>query len=596
MGVHTGDSITVAPAMTLTDREYQHLRDLAIGIIRAVGVDTGGCNIQYAVNPADGRVVVIEMNPRVSRSSALASQGHRLPDRQDRRQGRDRLHPRRDPQRHHHPTRRAEHAGLLRADARLRRGQGAAVRVREVPGRRPDADHPHEVGRRGDGDRPQLHRGAAEGAALAGEQGRAVRLAPASGSSSTRPPCSSEAGCPHDGRLKDGDGRDPGRRHGRRGLRGHQDRPVVRRPADPDQRGRRRGDRGHRADARAAPAGQAARLLRRPDRQDPRDERPTSSAASGTRSASGRSTRPSTPARPSSPRPRRTTTRPTTRRPRCARASKPAVIILGCGPNRIGQGIEFDYSCVHASLALGSPRAGRLRDDHGQLQPRDGLHRLRHLRPALLRAADARGRARDRARRAAGRPDRRRDLPARRPDAARARAGARRRRRADRRHHARRRSTWPRSAAPSDGCSPRRACRRPSTAWRRRTTRRAAIAAEIGYPVLVRPSYVLGGRGMEIVYDDAALEGYIARATAISPEHPVLVDRFIDDAVEIDVDAHLRRRGALPRRRDGAHRGGRHPLRRLLLRAAADHPRRRGRSSGSARPPRRSPAGWACSG
>ncbi len=70
MGVHTGDSITVAPAMTLTDREYQHLRDLAIGIIREVGVDTGGCNIQYAVNPADGRVIVIEMNPRVSRSSA----------------------------------------------------------------------------------------------------------------------------------------------------------------------------------------------------------------------------------------------------------------------------------------------------------------------------------------------------------------------------------------------------------------------------------------------------------------------------------------------------------------------------------------------
>ena len=79
MGVHTGDSITVAPAMTLTDREYQHLRDLAIGIIRSVGVDTGGCNIQYAVNPADGRVVVIEMNPRVSRSSALASKATGFP-------------------------------------------------------------------------------------------------------------------------------------------------------------------------------------------------------------------------------------------------------------------------------------------------------------------------------------------------------------------------------------------------------------------------------------------------------------------------------------------------------------------------------------
>ncbi|WP_341230318.1 carbamoyl-phosphate synthase large subunit, partial [Nocardioides salarius] len=79
MGVHTGDSITVAPAMTLTDREYQHMRDMAIGIIREVGVDTGGCNIQYAVNPRDGRLVVIEMNPRVSRSSALASKATGYP-------------------------------------------------------------------------------------------------------------------------------------------------------------------------------------------------------------------------------------------------------------------------------------------------------------------------------------------------------------------------------------------------------------------------------------------------------------------------------------------------------------------------------------
>ncbi|RYE76561.1 MAG: carbamoyl-phosphate synthase large subunit, partial [Myxococcales bacterium] len=79
MGVHTGDSITVAPAMTLTDREYQYLRDLSIGIIRDVGVDTGGCNIQFAVNPENGRVVVIEMNPRVSRSSALASKATGFP-------------------------------------------------------------------------------------------------------------------------------------------------------------------------------------------------------------------------------------------------------------------------------------------------------------------------------------------------------------------------------------------------------------------------------------------------------------------------------------------------------------------------------------
>ncbi|WP_299562157.1 carbamoyl-phosphate synthase large subunit, partial [uncultured Mycolicibacterium sp.] len=79
MGVHTGDSVTVAPAMTLTDREYQRLRDLGIAILREVGVDTGGCNIQFAVNPKDGRLIVIEMNPRVSRSSALASKATGFP-------------------------------------------------------------------------------------------------------------------------------------------------------------------------------------------------------------------------------------------------------------------------------------------------------------------------------------------------------------------------------------------------------------------------------------------------------------------------------------------------------------------------------------
>ncbi len=79
MGVHTGDSITVAPALTLTDREYQRLRDIGIAVIREVGVDTGGCNIQFAVNPVDGRVIVIEMNPRVSRSSALASKATGFP-------------------------------------------------------------------------------------------------------------------------------------------------------------------------------------------------------------------------------------------------------------------------------------------------------------------------------------------------------------------------------------------------------------------------------------------------------------------------------------------------------------------------------------
>ncbi len=141
VGVHTGDSITVAPAMTLTDREYQKMRDLSIAILREVGVDTGGCNIQFAMDPKDGRLVVIEMNPRVSRSSALASKAT-VPDREDGRQARHRLHARRDRQRHHQGN-----AGLLRADPRLCRGQGAAVRVREVPRCRRHPHHHHEVRR-----------------------------------------------------------------------------------------------------------------------------------------------------------------------------------------------------------------------------------------------------------------------------------------------------------------------------------------------------------------------------------------------------------------------------------------------------------------
>ena len=133
MGVHTGDSITVAPAMTLTDREYQAMRDAAVAIIREVGVEAGGCNIQFAVNPRDGEMLVIEMNPRVSRSSALASKATGFPDRAHRREARRRLPARRDRERHHE-----DDAGVVRAGARLRRREDPALRVREVP----DAD-PH---------------------------------------------------------------------------------------------------------------------------------------------------------------------------------------------------------------------------------------------------------------------------------------------------------------------------------------------------------------------------------------------------------------------------------------------------------------------
>ena len=91
MGVHTGDSITVAPAQTLTDKEYQRMRDATIKVMRAIGVETGGSNVQFAIHPDTGRMTVIEMNPRVSRSSALASKATGFPDREDRRQAGRRL-------------------------------------------------------------------------------------------------------------------------------------------------------------------------------------------------------------------------------------------------------------------------------------------------------------------------------------------------------------------------------------------------------------------------------------------------------------------------------------------------------------------------
>ena len=166
MGVHTGDSITVAPALTLTDKEYQIMRDASIAVLREIGVETGGSNVQFAVNPADGRLVVIEMNPRVSRSSALASKATGFP--------------------------------IAKVAAKLAVGYtldelanditGGATPAsfeptidyvvtkiprfafEKFPGAEPTLTTVDEVGRRGDGDRPHLPGKPAEGAALAGDR------------------------------------------------------------------------------------------------------------------------------------------------------------------------------------------------------------------------------------------------------------------------------------------------------------------------------------------------------------------------------------------------------------------------------------------
>ena len=387
----------------------------------------------------------------------------------------------------------------------------------------------------------------------------------------------------------------PRRGHPGGGLRRHRDRPVVRRPAAADQRGRRRGRRGRRAHPGAAAAGQAARLLRRPDRQDPRHAR-------------GRRPRGAARARhPAGLQDRRHL------RGRVRRADAVPLLVLRRGdrgaaaraaggdhprlrpePDRPGHRVRLLLRAREHGARVGRGRR-RLRDGDGQLQPGDGLDRLRHQRPAVLRAADARGRAGDRARRDAGRPGRRRHLPARRPDPARPGAGAGGRRRADRRHVAR-------------GDPPRRGARRVRPGARRAGlpapkhgmatsfAEAQAIAAEIGYPVLVRPSYVLGGRGMEIVYDDVALEGVHRAGDGDQPAAPgarrPVHRRRGRDRRRRD----LRRHRPVPRRRHGAHRGGRHPLRRLVVRAAADHAGRPGDQADPGGDRARSPRASACSG
>ncbi len=150
MGIHTGDSITVAPAQTLTDKEYQRMRDASLAVIREIGVETGGSNIQFAIHPGTGRMIVIEMNPRVSRSSA-GFEGDGFPDCQNRGETSRWVSAARAAERYH-----ARNHRLLRADDRLCRNQGAAVRVRKIPRGRSHAHHANEKRWRDDGDRQHI--------------------------------------------------------------------------------------------------------------------------------------------------------------------------------------------------------------------------------------------------------------------------------------------------------------------------------------------------------------------------------------------------------------------------------------------------------
>ena len=203
MGVHTGDSVTVAPQQTLTDRLYQQLRDQAIAVIRAVGVETGGSNVQFAVNPETEEILVIEMNPRVSRSSRAGLEGDRA--------SRSRRSPRgsRSATRWRRSTT-TSRASRRRASSRrstTSSSSGRASRSRSSPASDADAHDAHEVGRRGDGDRAHVPAGVREGAALA-----RARQAAAPRRRSTTRRCSTRARAPGAGPLR--------RRCSRRSARG----------------------------------------------------------------------------------------------------------------------------------------------------------------------------------------------------------------------------------------------------------------------------------------------------------------------------------------------------------------------------------------
>jgi len=534
MGVHTGDSVTVAPAMTLTDREYQKMRDLGIAVLREVGVDTGGCNIQFAVHPDDGRLVVIEMNPRVSRSSALASKATGFPI--------------------------AKIAAKLAIGYTLdeipndiTRETPAAFEpaldyvVVKIPRfafeKFPGADPELTTTMKSVGEAMSLGRNFTEALnkAMRSLESKAAGFWTTPDPESTLESTLAELRTPHDGRL-------------------YTVERALRLGATVDQVASATGGMDPwfldqiaslvelRAEIMAAPVLDEA-LLRRAKRAGLSDRqvaalRPEFAGEDGIRTLRHRlGLRPvyktvdtcaaefaaKTPYHYSS----------YDEETEVAGSDRPKVLILGSGPNRIGQGIEFDYSCVHAVQAL---RGAGYETVMVNCNPEtvstdyDTADRL-YFEPLTFEDVLEVWHAEHSSGTAAGGPgvvgvvvqlggQTPLGLAQRLKDAGVPIVGTT----PESIHLAEHRGAFGAVLAKAG-------LRAPAHGTATSFEEARAIADEIGYPVLVRPSYVLGGRGMEIVYDEATLRGYIGRATEISPDHPVLVDRFLDDAIEIDVDA-----------------------------------------------------------
>ncbi len=535
MGVHTGDSVTVAPSMTLTDREYQRLRDLGIAVLREVGVDTGGCNIQFAVNPADGRIVVIEMNPRVSRSSALASKATGFP--------------------------------IAKIAAKLAIGYTLDEIPNDITLKTPAAFEPTldyvvvKIPRfafeKFPGADPELTttmKSVGEAMSLGRNFTEALNKAMRSMETkssgfwtvpdpqdATRENTLAALRTPHDGRLYTVE----------RALRLGASIAEVSEASggmDPWFLDQIASLVELRAEIVDAPVLDAA-LLRRAKRAGLSDRqlaalRPELAAEDGVRTLRHRlGVRPvyktvdTCAAEFEATTPYHYSTYDS--ETEVAPSARPKVLILGSGPNRIGQGIEFDYSCVHAVQAL---RAVDYETVMVNCNPEtvstdyDTADRL-YFEPLTFEDVLEVWHAEDSSGKEAGGPgvigvivqlggQTPLGLAQRLKNAGVPIVGTS----PESIHLAEERGAFGAVLA-------RAGLRAPAHGMATSYDEAKAIADEIGYPVLVRPSYVLGGRGMEIVYDDATLRDYIGRATAISPDRPVLVDRFLDDAIEIDVDA-----------------------------------------------------------
>jgi carbamoyl-phosphate synthase large subunit len=534
MGVHTGDSITVAPSQTLTDKEYQYMRDSAIKIIREIGVDTGGSNIQFAVHPANGRQVVIEMNPRVSRSSALASKATGFPI--------------------------AKIAAKLAVGYTLDEIPNDITR--ETPASfEPTLDYVVVKMPRFTFDKfPQAD-------SALGPQMKSVGEAMAIGrtfkEALQKALRSLEIGS--DGlderfeksKAKD---REPA---GQDDLLGHI-RDYLRTPRadrlwyvaealrlgmsveevyritgiDPwfldnlvqildfeaglktDRLALERPDVLRRAKELGFSDCRLAELVGRSEAEvrGLREQHAVTPVYKTVDTCAAEFVA-HTPYLYSSYE-GEDEAGPTTRR---------KVMILGGGPNRIGQGIEFDYCCVHAAFALKDDGFETIMvncnpetvstdydtSDKLYFEPltlEDVLSIVRVERPfgvivqfggqTPLKLAVPLERA--------GVP-----ILGTSPDSI-DRAEDRERFRA---------------------ALDKLGLRQPPNGIARSAVEALRIAEQISYPTLVRPSYVLGGRAMQIVYDQASLERYMREAVSVSPEHPVLIDKFLDDATEVDVDA-----------------------------------------------------------